>query len=592
MAAAAKSKHIAAGFLNKVTRLADKGDQLGLIRHSIPLVQDMLFSQVERCELTVRADPRLISLFRGMSRASSAIVVLLGCLVLVGWVFNVDTLKRVFPGLVSMKVNTAISFITAGLALWLLQPERDGMVALRVGQMCAIVSAGLGLLNIAEYMLGLDLGIDQLLFRDVEAGVVPPGRMAGAAALTFVMIGPALLLLPSENHRDHFLAQLISLLASVSPLLSIIGYFYSVQSLYLIGQFGGTALHTALGLAVLCAGVFFARPESGLMAVVTSDSPAGLMARRLAPAVVVVPPILGWFVLLGYRAGYYDATLALALLVLSSIIVFALLISLSSWSLLLLDLKRGQAERERERLLREVEQLAVAAQRRAAELDVSNKELQGFAYSVAHDLRAPARQVNNFSQVLLKEYADRLDGRGRGYLQFLGNAAQKMGQLIDDLLKLSRVTRAEMVWEPVNLSEIAQSVAAGLRKRQPERQVEVTIAPGMVAIGDPQLLRTVLENLLDNAWKFTSTRPVARAEFGVTWEDTKPVYYVGDNGVGFDMSYVDKLFGAFQRLHRADEFPGTGIGLAIVQRIIQRHGGRVWAEGEVDKGATIYLTLG
>jgi light-regulated signal transduction histidine kinase (bacteriophytochrome) len=169
-------------------------------------------------------------------------------------------------------------------------------------------------------------------------------------------------------------------------------------------------------------------------------------------------------------------------------------------------------------------------------------------------------------------------------------AAQRMGQLIDDLLNLSRMTRSEMTWETVDLSALAQSVAAELKKTQPERQVEFVIAPGVVANGDAQLLRIAMENLLGNAWKFTEKQPRARIEFGVTQHDGKPAYFVRDNGVGFDMTYVDKLFTPFQRLHPVTEFPGTGIGLALVQRIVHRHGGRVWAEGEVGRGTTFYFT--
>ena len=271
--------------------------------------------------------------------------------------------------------------------------------------------------------------------------------------------------------------------------------------------------------------------------------------------------------------------------------------------LMVTDKEHGEFTPEDESLLRQLAALASLglqhiearqdAERRAAELGVANRDLQGFAYSVAHDLRAPARQVSALSQLLLQEYSDKpLDEHGQNYLQLLHNAGQREGQLIDDLLKLSRVTRAEIRRQPVNLSEIAVSVAEELRKRHPDRQVELMIAPGAMANGDAQLLRTVIENLLDNAWKFTSARAVARVEFGVTRQDGRDVYYVKDNGVGFDIAYEGKLFGAFQRLHRIDEFPGTGIGLAIVERVIQRHGGRAWAEGEVDKGATFYFTLG
>lgn len=246
---------------------------------------------------------------------------------------------------------------------------------------------------------------------------------------------------------------------------------------------------------------------------------------------------------------------------------------------------------ERMRAEEEIRQLNESLSQRAAELEVSNKELEAFAYSVSHDLRAPLRHIDGFGKILLEKYAGELDEQGRRYLQVIGKATKTMGQLIDDLLKLSRVTRAELRRQSVNLSEIAESILAELRVEQPERQVDTAVASDVVVDADPQLLRIVLDNLLGNAWKFTARRPVASIEVGVTWQDDKPAYYVKDNGAGFDMAYAGKLFGAFQRLHSAKEFTGSGIGLATVQRIIHRHRGRVWAEGVVDKGATFYFTL-
>jgi signal transduction histidine kinase len=225
------------------------------------------------------------------------------------------------------------------------------------------------------------------------------------------------------------------------------------------------------------------------------------------------------------------------------------------------------------------------------ELAALNKELEAFSYSVSHDLRAPLRSMDGFSQVLLEDYQDRLDEQGKDYLQRVRLASQRMGQLIDDILKLSRVTRSEMKRETVDLSALAQTVVAELKERQLERQVEFVIAKGLITNGDKGLLGIVLENLLGNAWKFTSKHSSARIEFGTNYHEDKLVYFVRDDGSGFDMAYVDKLFGAFQRLHAASEFPGTGIGLATVQRIIHRHGGRVWAEGEMEKGTTFYFTL-
>ncbi len=232
-----------------------------------------------------------------------------------------------------------------------------------------------------------------------------------------------------------------------------------------------------------------------------------------------------------------------------------------------------------------------ALQRYTQELEAANKELEAFSYSVSHDLRAPLRHIKGFSEILLEDHADRLDEEGRRYLGMLRSGSQKMEELIEALLGLSRVARADMRHQSVDLSQLADSITAELQEQQPDRQAEFVIEPGLTASGDRQLLGIMLGNLLSNAWKFTSGRPIARIEFGVTQRDGQHVYYVKDNGAGFDMAYADKLFGPFQRLHNEKEFPGTGIGLATVQRVIHRHGGRVWGEGEIDKGATFYFTL-
>jgi len=251
--------------------------------------------------------------------------------------------------------------------------------------------------------------------------------------------------------------------------------------------------------------------------------------------------------------------------------------------------KRTQAERELEQHRHHLE--AMVAERTAA-LEETNKELESFSYSVSHDLRAPLGSIDGFSHALLEDYAEQLDSVGRNYLQRVRSSAQRMGMLIDDILSLSRVMRHELKRKDINLSAMAQAAINKLGDYEPQREVDVDIVPGIHCWGDNHLIDIALDNLLGNAWKYTGKTDKAHIEFGLTKNNGKKIYHVRDNGVGFNMQYVGKLFGSFQRLHKTDEFEGTGIGLATVARIIHRHGGEVWAEGEVGHGATFYFTLG
>lgn len=250
-----------------------------------------------------------------------------------------------------------------------------------------------------------------------------------------------------------------------------------------------------------------------------------------------------------------------------------------------------QVKAQNELIRRMNDELEQRVADRTAELQASNRELQAFCYLVAHDLSTPLRGINGFSAILLEEYADRLDEAGRRYLERMGAAADRMGQLINDLLELSRVTRRELHREKVDLSRLVESIIDDLRQKAPDRETEVIIAQNLEEEGDPILIRLAMENLLGNACKYTARVPSPRIEFGSCMVNGETVYYVRDNGIGFDMAYVHKLFIPFQRLHGIDEYGGTGIGLAAVQRIITRHGGKIWAEGEPGKGATFYFTV-
>lgn len=658
----------------------------------------------------VQADPVQVALLRGLARAAGAAGVALGVGVLMGWIFDIPSLKSVFPGLATMKANTALAFLLSGIALGGAGSGSNPWPR-RAARVCAALTVLIGLVTLGEYLLGWNPGIDEWLFRDLDAriGAGSPGRMALVTAANFSCIGIALLAGSMGGLARIRLAQALALVVVFLAVLGLLGYLLGIEALYHVGPYGSVALHTALGLAVIALGILASHPDQGLMAVVSSASIGGIAARRVLPAAILAPVVLGWLRWKGQETGLYETEFGLAAFITANIVVLTSVVWWNAKSLQRIDAARqhsesrfrlvvesapnamvlvnreggiamvnGQTERlfgysrsellgqsietlvperfrrqhsgyrggffhapqarpmgagrdlyarrkdgsefpveiglnpidapggtqvlaaiiditERKRNEERMHvlnaELETRVRERTAQLEASNKELEAFSYSVSHDLRAPLRAIDGFSRAIEEDCGPRLDDEGRRLLGIVRTNVHRMGQLIDDLLAFSRVGRQQMVASDIDMRGLAKLAMDDLRLLHPSRAIELQLGDLPKAMGDHSMLRQVWLNLLSNAIKFSGGKPAAVIDISGRVEGGLSVYTVKDRGAGFDMRYVDKLFGIFQRLHGQDEFEGTGVGLAIVQRIVHRLGGRVWAESVLGEGATFHFAL-
>ncbi len=521
-----------------------------------------------------------------VARALAIATVATGVLVLLGWFLDLPALANPLPG-VAMKANTAACFVALGVSLFLRTAADRHWRHSPLGAVLALAVALLAALTLVEYALGVDAGIDEALLTEPPGvvGTLPPGRMAPNTALAFLLEAVALLGSARRRPGPVHAAQHASLAAGFIALLTLLGFLFHPHLNVDTPAYQQMALLTAGAFLALSAGVVSLHPDLGVAAVVARSGPGGRMARRLLPAALLVPAVLGWLRLRGEEAGLYDTGFGVALTVVFTLAGFSVFVVWTAASLNESEDARAAMEAQRLRALEELRAAKEAA-------EATSRELEAFSYSVSHDLRAPLRAIDGFSQALVEDEGPALSPGARGHLGRVRAAAQRMGHVIDELLALSRLSRAELSVSRVDLSALARELASTLAADAPGREVQVRIAPGLVARCDGRLMAIALENLLRNAWKFTAKRPQATIEVGRTEVGGEPALFVRDDGVGFDMAYADKLFGPFQRLHRAEDFEGTGIGLVTVQRIIHRHGGRVWAEGRPGEGATFSFTLG
>ena len=511
------------------------------------------------------------------SRVVPGLVTVIGGLVLLGYWLNVAFLFRLVPNVKAMSPLTAVLFILTGLAFECLRRRQTsgGKLCRTLGYTLAVSLIAVALFKLVNY-LGLPFHVDRVLVSGSSSGTQGVNEMAPTTALNFLFCALALFLFESPDPSKFISAQMLILAAGLISLVTAIGYSYRVLPLYSVGRPMPMALETALLFMLFCIGLLAAEPQRGVLELITSRTAGGTIVRRLLPVAILFPWALGALLLMGETAGLYQRDLAVSIFAAVTIVVFTFLIFWTARHLYTADLARGQAQ----------EQL----QRASADLQRSNTDLKQFAYVASHDLLEPLRMVTSYLELLRKRNGTQLDEQGREFMALALDGAKRMRDLIHDLLAYARLETQARSFEATDCEQVLKAALANLKIAIEESRAAITHAPLPTVRADAVQLTQVFQNLIGNAIKFRGRDPprieIAAEQRGCEW-----LFKVCDNGIGIDPAQFDRIFVIFQRLHTRTEYAGTGMGLAICKRIIERHGGRIWVESVPGKGAVFFFTL-
>jgi PAS domain S-box-containing protein len=648
------------------------------------------------------SENQYMSKLQTFSEISSILIIIIGFLFLTGWAFDIGILKSPNPYFSTINSNAALCFVFIGLSLWLLQTKRLNQRNERIARISAIIVALIGFLTIIEYLFGINLGIDHLLFQGVHGTLNDPlsYKMSFNTALNLLITGIALLIFDKETKNGQRPAQYLLITMGFISLLAIAGYLYHASELYQIASYTGIAIYAALMFILILSCALSARPDNGIMEILTSDRIAGVFGRRIMFAVIVIPLILGWLRFLGEQMGFYGSNFRAAISTVSTIAILAILVWLSILSIDKTDIRRMRAEENIKRqanllnlthdaifvrnldneitfwnkgseetygwsrgdaLGRVTHELLQAeypkpldeiqadvlnygqwdgelkhkkrdgtsiivlsrwslqkdvngktlgfleintdiTKRKEAqeklkeligELKRSNYELQQFTYITSHDLQEPLRSIASFSQLLERRYKNKLDKDADEYINFVVDASTRMKEMIQGLLDYSNIGTRKEEFKSLNVEDILKQVLSNLNALIDENDAVVAHDLLPVITADRGLLVKLFQNLIENAIKFRKPdeHPKIHISAYLDKKNKEYVFSVADNGIGIETQYSDKIFEIFKRLHTIDEYRGTGIGLAICKRIVERHGGHIWVESELGRGSTFYFTI-
>lgn len=551
-----------------------------------------------------------------ISEFLSIILIIAGIVFLMGWLFNVPILKSPDALFSTIKSNAALCFVFIGISLWLLQNKRINQRNVKIAKILAVIVTVVGLLTLIEHLTGINFGIDQILFNEIPGALntSSPNRMAFTVALNLVLVGSAILVIDKNIKIGWPLFQLIIIVEGLMTFLAGLGYLYGASNLYMVYNYTGMAIYAALILGLIFFAVVFMRPDKGFIGLLMDEGPGSVLGRAIMPVVITIPILFGLLYLLGLNKGFYDNGLGSALLVFSTVMVITTLLWISIISINKTDLKRQKAEEQRQNLLEKTQQFAEELevsneelQATAEELQVSNEELQAtteelqaaneelqqFAHVASHDLQEPLRNIASFTQLLERRYRGKFDSDADEFMDHIVNGSKRMQILINDLLEYTRLETNEKKFKLINLEEVIEDTLFNLKVLINENNAEITHDMLPEIRGDKTQLTLLFQNLIGNAIKFKKTDETPKIYISAheDEEDNEYVFSVSDNGIGIDPQYVERIFVIFQRLHTRREYSGTGIGLAICKKIVERHGGRIWVESELGKGSTFYFTI-
>ena len=525
-------------------------------------------------------------LFKEFSEFVSLLIVIIGFLVLMGWLFHIPILLSPGHGFSTIKSNTGLAFLLIGFSLWFIQTKRINLHNKQIAQILACIVVIIGVLTLIEYIFNLNLGIDQLLFKEAAGAfnTSSPNRMALNSTICFILAGMSILFWNVKTHNIYRPAQIFALIGGFISLFGLIAYLYNVSLVYHIPQFTAISLYAVIAFVLLFIAILFARPNIGIMSIINGDNVSGVLSRRLLPLIIILPIIIGVIVSHGVNMSLYSYQIGnilflFSILILLSIIVWIIIISIKN-----IDEAHQLIEIEYQMTLEDKVKI------RTKELEQSNKDLQQFAYVASHDLKEPLRMISSFLQLLEKRQADKLDEESKEFIEFAVTGAQRLDSLINDLLEYSKVANKKREFNNVNLNDILKQTILNLKSVINDNNAEITYNELPTIKGDEQLLTQLFQNLISNSIKYRR-EIIPKINISAMHESSQYLFKLKDNGIGISPKHLDKIFTIFQRLHSKEEYEGTGIGLAIVQKIVHQHGGEVWAESKPGKGSTFYFTI-